>query len=79
MMGSSRTTGVERSGGNAGTNRDPDLYAAALKADWHKFTGGRAMEPVRPGRVRSVKIAKSANPWKQSNILYMRNPKRGAK
>ena len=79
MMGSSRTIGVPRLGGDAGTNRDPALYEAARQADWAKLTGGRELEKMRPGRVRSVKIAKSENPWKQSNILYMRNHKRGAK
>jgi hypothetical protein len=80
MMGSSRSIGEARSGGNAGTNRDPELYESARKADWNKLTGGREMDPMLPGRVRSVK-PNAENPWKVSNLYYMRNPKRvrGAK
>ena len=80
MMGSSRTIGVERSGGNAGTNRDPELYEASRKADWNKLTGGREMEPVRPGRVR-IGTVRDSTQWRDSNLWYMKNPKRkrGAK
>jgi hypothetical protein len=78
-MGSSRTIGVPRIGGNAGTNRDPAAFESAGKAEWARLTGGRVVETMKPGRVRIAKRAKSANPWKQSNILYMRNHKRGAK
>jgi hypothetical protein len=80
MMGSSRTIGVARLGGNAGTNRDPALYEAARQADWAWLTGGRELEKMRPGRVRLVNPT-AENPWKMSNLYYMRNPKRvrGAK
>ena len=79
-MGSSRSTiGVPRIGGNAGTHRDPAAFESARKAEWARLTGGRVVETMKPGRVRIAKRAKSANPWKQSNILYMRNHKRGAK
>lgn len=80
MTGSSRTIGVPRLGGNAGTNRDPEAFAAERKAEWARLTGGRVVETMRPGRVRTVKPAAS-NPWKMSNLYYMCNPKRvrGAK
>jgi len=80
MMGSSRTIGVKRSGGNAGTNRDPAMYEAALQADWAKLTGGRETERMHPGRVR-IGTVRDLTQWRDSNLWYMRNPKRkrGAK
>ncbi len=80
MMGSSRVIGVARLGGNAGTNRDPALYEAARQADWAKLTGGRETERMHPGRLRLGKV-NASTPWQQSNLFYMRNPKRvrGAK
>jgi hypothetical protein len=80
MMGSSRTIGVPRLGGNAGTNRDPAAFAAERKAEWARLTGGRVVETMSPGRLRMGKV-KASIPWQQSNLFYMRNPKRvrGAK
>lgn len=80
MMGSSRTIGVARLGDNAGTNRDPALYEAARQSDWAKLTGGRELEKMRPGRVR-IGTVRDSTQWRDSNLWYMRNPKRvrGAK
>lgn len=80
-MGSSRTIGVPRLGGNAGTNRDPAAFAADRKAEWARLTGGRVVETMRPGRVRTVTPAKKQPyHWKQTNRYYMSgNKKRGAK
>ncbi len=80
MMGSSRTIGVPRIGGNAGTNRDPVAFVAERKEECTRLTGGRVVETMSPGRLRIGK-ANAKIPWQQSNLYYMRNPKRvrGAK
>ena len=69
-----RIIGVARTGGAAGTNRDPGLYEQSRQADWLKLTGGRQVEPMHPGRQRIVSQPPAG--WRKTNILYATNHQR---
>lgn len=73
-MSIGRIIGVARTGGDAGTNRDPGLYEQSSQADWNKLTGGRQVEPMHPG-IRRI-VSQPPAGWRKTNIKYMTNHQR---
>jgi len=72
IMKSSRIVGIERLGGDCGTNRDPQLMENDRLANWSWLTKGRV-----PERMTSTCFRISARDlsWAHTNPDYVRNEK----
>ena len=70
----SRMIGIERMGGDCGTNRDQQLFENDRQASWAALTNGRVPERMTS---MATTVPERDLAWSKTNAGYMRNPGRG--
>lgn len=77
MIWSTRTLGIERTGGNAGTNSDPALFEADRRASMDLLSpSGNWRDPRKDQQQRTV-VGKTRGGCHKTNGMIMRNWQKG--